>query len=196
MGCGVSETDMTHQVVGSASGSRAQSRTRHIARQIDGGGVLYDTAETQIREIEERVVSKVIEGKIAGTGIKRTPAYETNLIETEFNEARELFWSSAARKRLGTRTQGNCMTWELLKLACEADERTCLSIYSHCASYDYCARYYTSQWRNKNMLWTFRGVVLSANVRYKPAGEVWLGEDSRGCEGDGRDYHSMLFIEL
>lgn len=96
--------------------------------------MIYDAAETQLREIEERVVSKVIEGKIAGTGIKKTPAYETSLIETEFNEARELFWSSAARKRLGTRTQGNHITWELLKLACEADERTSSSPRSHRAS--------------------------------------------------------------
>ena len=44
--------------------------------------------------MEEKVVSRVLEGKIAGTGIKKTSAYETDLVKTEFNEARELFWSN------------------------------------------------------------------------------------------------------
>jgi len=44
--------------------------------------------------MEERIVSKVIEGSFVGAGIKKTPAYETNLVETEFNEIRENFWST------------------------------------------------------------------------------------------------------
>jgi len=50
--------------------------------------------EAQLKELEEPIVSKIIEGKFTGSGIKRTPAYETNLVETEFNEARERFWST------------------------------------------------------------------------------------------------------
>ena len=68
--------------------------TRRLPRHAGGGNSFYDLAEMQLKEMEEKVVSKVIEGKIVGTGIKKTPAYETNLIKTEFNEARELFWSN------------------------------------------------------------------------------------------------------
>lgn len=78
------------------------------------------------------MVSRVIEGKTAGAGIKKTAAYETNLIETEFNEAREIFWSIRFNKQVETRTQGNPTTWELLKLACEADDRTSSLQYSYC----------------------------------------------------------------
>jgi len=38
-------------------------------------------------------VNRYIEGEVLGKGIKTTPAYETAMQETEFNSARELFWS-------------------------------------------------------------------------------------------------------
>lgn len=43
--------------------------------------------------MEEGIVSKIIDGSFVGAGIKKTQAYETNLVETEFNEVRERFWS-------------------------------------------------------------------------------------------------------
>lgn len=51
-------------------------------------------ADKELKELEERVVSKIIEGTYVGTSIKRTPAYETNLVETEFYAIRETFWSN------------------------------------------------------------------------------------------------------
>eukprot|EP00826_Nyctotherus_ovalis_P002497 TRINITY_DN1049_c0_g2_i12.p1 TRINITY_DN1049_c0_g2~~TRINITY_DN1049_c0_g2_i12.p1 ORF type:complete len:250 (-),score=49.20 TRINITY_DN1049_c0_g2_i12:132-881(-) len=89
---------------------------RNGARQGEAQREISSVIEAQLKEIEERIVSKIIEGSFVGMGIKRTPAYETNLVETEFNEAREKFWKS--------RTQGNAATWGLLKLACETDEET------------------------------------------------------------------------
>lgn len=63
-------------------------------RHMEGQREISRIIEGQLKEMEERVVSKVIEGKFVGKAIKRTPAYETNLVETEFNEAREKFWSN------------------------------------------------------------------------------------------------------
>lgn len=67
------------------SGNRLFGRQREISNAI----------ERELKGMEERVVSKIIPEKFVGSGIKRTSAYETNLVETEFNEVREQFWSIA-----------------------------------------------------------------------------------------------------
>ena len=54
---------------------------------------IKDALDPQIKELEERVISKFIEGMFVGNKIKRTPAYETNLVETEYNEICDEFWS-------------------------------------------------------------------------------------------------------
>jgi hypothetical protein len=69
----------------------SQNVNRHTNNNNNSAAI-----EAQLKELEQPVVSKVIEGKFTGAGIKRTPAYETNLLETEFNEAREKFWSTHA----------------------------------------------------------------------------------------------------
>eukprot|EP00826_Nyctotherus_ovalis_P036185 TRINITY_DN3192_c0_g1_i2.p1 TRINITY_DN3192_c0_g1~~TRINITY_DN3192_c0_g1_i2.p1 ORF type:complete len:250 (-),score=41.19 TRINITY_DN3192_c0_g1_i2:68-817(-) len=110
---------------GGANGNRSRSQQRmnpsnHAGRngnrQFGRQREISNAIERELKEMEERVVSKIISEKSVGSGIKRTSAYETNLVETEFNEVREQFWK--------TRTQGNPATWGLLKIACETDEET------------------------------------------------------------------------
>ena len=61
-----------------------------------------------------RSVSKLIPDKTVGNGMRKTPAYESRLTIEEFEKARELFWD--------TRIQGNKITWQVLRSACEADD--------------------------------------------------------------------------
>jgi hypothetical protein len=58
--------------------------------------------------------------KIAGTGVKATPAWQATITRAQLNSKREEFWRS--------RSEGKRRTWIAIKAAVEADPATALSI--------------------------------------------------------------------
>ena len=105
MGCGVSGSEESQAFSSSESAPRMVPRIlysliggRRVPRQSEGENSLYQNAEIELKEMEERVISRIISGKSSGSGVKKTKAYETSLIETEFNEVKEKFWSNEVFK--------------------------------------------------------------------------------------------------
>ena len=71
----------------------------------------------------------IIEGKSAGEGIKRTPAYETPLDKHSLIKWRKEFWGKFTSDRgwlsvIETRTSGHFQVWTMLKNCCEEDAET------------------------------------------------------------------------
>ena len=58
--------------------------------------------------------------KIAGTGVKATPAWQATITRAQLNAKRDEFWRS--------RSEGKRRTWIAIKAAVEADPATALSI--------------------------------------------------------------------
>ncbi|OMJ83639.1 hypothetical protein SteCoe_15363 [Stentor coeruleus] len=58
--------------------------------------------------------------KIAGSGVKATPAWQATVTRAQLNQKRDEFWRS--------RTEGNRRVWMAIKAAVEADPATALSI--------------------------------------------------------------------
>jgi len=58
--------------------------------------------------------------KLAGTGVKATPAWQATITRAQLNAKREEFWRS--------RSEGKRRTWIAIKAAVEADPATALSI--------------------------------------------------------------------
>ncbi len=150
MGCGVSDTESNsnppqsagsgsamvppaHRVNASHPMAAPAANRRAGPREVNGD--FYETQEAQLKEVEAKVVSKlvlrtifacrIVEGQFSGEGIKRTTAYETKLTETQYISARELFWSNETKidRGIETRIQGDQVTWGTLKLICESEPR-------------------------------------------------------------------------
>ncbi len=69
----------------------------------EGAVAISEAAENELKQMEAKIISRYIsfcynnsyvEGQSLGEGIKRTPAYETNLTQTEVADAVKLFWGT------------------------------------------------------------------------------------------------------
>ena len=105
--------------VQSSNGGGSQIRRRqldsnnggNVGRRYGGQPANSASMNQRIQYLQNQNVEKIVEGKSAGEGIKKTPAYETPLSKHDLDKWRKEFWE--------TRTSGQRHIWNCIRSACE-----------------------------------------------------------------------------
>ncbi len=118
MGCGVSSEEGGGAHNPHSAGARESNR-----RAVHEPVVRF--TEARCEEEQKTVVTKIVPGSFVGEGIRRIPAYETELNRDQLHDKRKAFWSIRGFRhdRVETKKVGRPERWELLKLICKSEPR-------------------------------------------------------------------------